>query len=138
MVQSNAHAATSIVSGTSSQTMLYAGERKLRRVSAWFLLLLLLSGELGAVWDREWHAFVGRDQFWTPPHTLIYSSVAGAGLLALVLILLETLRYYKKASGVDNNSTVAIFRFFHAPLGFSVLGFGALLPLIAAPLDNYW
>jgi hypothetical protein len=138
MVQPNAHAATSIVSGTSSQTMLYAGERKLRRVSAWFLLLLLLSGELGAVWDREWHAFVGRDQFWTPPHTLIYSSVAGAGLFALVLILLETLRYYRKEPGVDNTSTVAIFRFFHAPLGFSVLGFGALLPLIAAPLDNYW
>jgi hypothetical protein len=81
---------------------------------------------------------VGRDQFWTPPHTLIYSSVAGAGLLALVVILLETLRYYKRKPGVDSTSTVAIFRFFHAPLGFSVLGFGALLPLVAAPLDNYW
>src|SRR5205814_4521065 len=47
-----------------------AGERKLRRVSAWLMLFFLIQGELGAVWDREWHAYVGRDQFWTPPHTL--------------------------------------------------------------------
>jgi hypothetical protein len=138
MAQSEAHATTSMVSNASSHTLLYVGERKLRRVSAWLLLLFLLSGELGAVWDREWHAFVGRDQFWTPPHTLIYSSVAGGGLLALVIVLLETYRYYKRRPGVDATSTVSIIRIFHAPLGFSVLGFGATLPLIAAPLDNYW
>jgi hypothetical protein len=140
MAQSKAHVSTStsIVSSTSSQISIYAGERKLRRISAWLLLIFLLSGELGAVWDREWHAFVGRDQFWTPPHTLIYSSVAGAGLLALMIVLLETIRYRQKKSGVDDTSTVSILRYFHAPLGFSVLGFGALLPLIAAPLDNYW
>ncbi|GAC1371506.1 MAG: hypothetical protein NVS2B12_39630 [Ktedonobacteraceae bacterium] len=114
------------------------GERRLRRVSAWLLLFFLLQGELGAVWDREWHAYVGRDQFWTPPHTLIYSCVAGAGLLALAVVLFETLRYRRHVPGVDATSTIPIFGFFHAPLGFCVLGFGALLALIAAPLDNYW
>ena len=138
MAQSKTQGPTPIVSDTLPQISTYAGERKLRRITAWLLLIFLISGELGAVWDREWHAFVGRDQFWTPPHTLIYSSVAGAGLLALIIVLLETSRYRKKSPGVDNTSTVGIFGYFHAPLGFSVLGFGALLPLIAAPLDNYW
>ncbi len=129
---------TSVASGSGVQGGVTIGERKLRRITAWLLLFFLLQGELGAVWDREWHAYVGRDQFWTPPHTLIYSCVAGAGLLALAVVLFETLRYRRHTPGVDDSSTMPIFGFFHAPLGFCVLGFGALLALIAAPLDNYW
>ena len=102
------------------------------------MLVLLLSGELGSIWDREWHYYVGRDQFWTPPHTLIYLSVTGAGLLALTVVLVDTLRYFKGAPGVDDTSTVCIFKFFHAPLGFIIAGFGALQALVSAPLDNYW
>ncbi|GER88782.1 hypothetical protein KDW_29440 [Dictyobacter vulcani] len=139
MAQSKVHAtpqSTEIPARTLTTT--HSQERTLRRVSAWLLLFFLLQGELGAVWDREWHAYVGRDQFWTPPHTLIYTCVSGAGLLALAVVLWETFRYRRHTPGVDDTSTVAIFRFFHAPLGFSVLGFGALLSLISAPLDNYW
>jgi hypothetical protein len=113
-------------------------ERRLRRTSAWLMLFFLFQGSLGAVWDREWHAYVGRDQFWTPPHTLIYSCVSGAGLIALFMVLFETYRYQHKAAGVNDESTISIFRFFHAPLGSIVTGFGALIALIAAPLDNYW
>ena len=114
------------------------GERRLRRISAWLMLFFLLQGELGAIWDREWHYFVGRDQFWTPPHTLIYSCVTGAGLIALTVILADTVRYYRHAPGVDDTSTIRIFRVFHAPLGLVIAGFGALQALAAAPLDNYW
>src|SRR5438309_2529576 len=107
-------------------------ERRLRRTSAWLMLFFLFQGSLGAVWDREWHAYVGRDQFWTPPHTLIYTCVAGAGLLALAIVIWESVRYRKHVPEVDNTSTIPIFGFFHAPLGFYVLGFGALLALVAA------
>ncbi|GCE05880.1 hypothetical protein [Dictyobacter aurantiacus] len=138
MARTEVHSTSSATLSKLAQVSQNVQERWLRRVSAWLLLLFLLQGELGAVWDREWHAFVGRDQFWTPPHTLIYSCVAGAGLLALAVVLIETFRYRGHVPGVDDTSTVPIFRFFHAPLGFSVLGFGALLSLIAAPLDNYW
>jgi hypothetical protein len=113
-------------------------ERRLRQVSAWFMLFFLFQGQLGATWDREWHAYVGRDWFWTPPHILIYSCVTGAGLIALGVVLTETRRYLKGRTGADSTSTIPIFRFFHAPLGFMVTGFGALLALVAAPLDNYW
>lgn len=119
-------------------TWLTFGERGLRRTSAWLNLFFLTLGGLGAVWDREWHAYVGRDQFFTPPHTLIYSCVAGCGLIALTLVLIETARYRRKAEGADDSSMVQVFRFFHAPLGFVVTGFGALLAMTAAPLDNYW
>ncbi len=139
MAQSEVHPATTITeTNTGTQEISAHGERKLRRVIAWLLLFFLTQGELGAVWDREWHAYVGRDQFWTPPHTLIYSCVAGAGLIALTFVFIETYRYYHHIPGVDGTSTISIFKIFHAPLGFIVLGFGALIALIAAPLDNYW
>ena len=114
------------------------GERYLRRTAAWIMLFFLLQGELGAIWDREWHFFVGRDWFWTPPHTLIYSSVAGAGIVALVVVLTDTVRYYRGTPGVDSTSTISVFKFFHAPLGFVIAGFGTVVTLAAAPLDNYW
>jgi hypothetical protein len=138
MAQSKVHSTTSAASTSTAEVKTHVKERILRRTSAWLLLFFLLQGELGAVWDREWHAYVGRDQFWTPPHTLIYSCVAGAGIVALIVVLWETYRYRHHVADVDDTSTVPIFRIFHAPLGFSVLGFGALLALIAAPLDNYW
>lgn len=123
---------------TEAQARPDRGERRLRRISAWLMFIFLLQGQLGAIWDREWHFFVGRDQFWTPPHTLIYSCVTGAGLIALIVALADTIRYYRHTPGVDDTSTVRIFHVFHAPLGFIIAGFGALQALVAAPLDNYW
>jgi hypothetical protein len=113
-------------------------ERRIRQASAWTILCLMLFGELGLAWDRRWHDYVGRDQFWIPPHIMMYTGVAGSGLIALFVVLLDTRRYYQKKAGVDDSSTVRILRFFHAPLGFTLLGFGMLTDLIAAPFDNYW
>jgi len=96
-------------------------ERRLRRISVWLMLFFLFQGGLGAVWDREWHAYVGRDQFWTPPHTLIYSGAAGVGLLAFVLVLTGAFRYRRGAAGVDDSATVRVLRFFHAPLGLPLV-----------------
>ncbi len=113
-------------------------ERKIRQLSAWIILGLLLEAELGLAWDRQWHDRLGRDQFWIPPHIMMYVGVGGTGLIALFVVLLETLRYNQKKSGVDDSSTVTVLKFFHAPLGFILLGFGTLTDLIAAPFDNYW
>jgi len=113
-------------------------ERRLRRIGAWLMLILALQAELGLAWDRNWHDLVGRNEFFTPPHIMLYSGIAGSGLIALFVVLVDTYRYYKKKPGVDDNSTVRILHFFHAPLGYIILGFGALIDLLAAPLDNYW
>ncbi len=113
-------------------------ERSFRQAAAWIVLCLVLIGDLGLGWDRRWHDILGRDQFWIPPHILMYTAVGGTGLIALFVVLLETRRYYQKRPGVDDASTVRVLRYFHAPLGFVLLGFGTLNDIIAAPLDNYW
>ena len=109
-------------------------ERMLRRVGAWLTLCFFMCGELGLAWDIQWHSLIGRDRFWTPPHILIYFGVGGAGLTALVVVLIETLRYRRGVAGVDDSSTVHLFRIFHAPLGFIMKGCGPLIDIIAAPI----
>lgn len=113
-------------------------ERKIRQISAWIILALLLFAELGLAWDRRWHDILGRDQFWIPPHIMMYSGLGGAGLIALFVVLWETRRYHQGKAGVDDTTTVRVLRAFHAPLGFVLLGMGAFTDLLAAPLDNYW
>lgn len=113
-------------------------ERRLRQASAWTVLYLLLQAELGLAWDRNWHVFIGRDRFWIPPHVMMYTGLGGAGVVALLVVLLETIRYRQKRPGVSAESTIALCGIFHAPLGFTLVGFGALIDLVAAPFDNYW
>src|SRR6266567_3158093 len=92
----------------------------------------------GMAWDGQWHAAVGRDRFFTPPHVLMYSAVAIEGLLCLGMVLAETLRYRRRVPGVNDQTTSKVLRIFRAPLGFIVTGFGMFMILLAAPLDNYW
>jgi hypothetical protein len=113
-------------------------ERRLRRIGAWLMLILALQAELGLAWDRNWHDLVGRNEFFTPPHIMLYSGIALSGFIALFVVLVDTYRYYQKKPGVDDNSTVKVLHFFHAPLGYVILGFGAFIDLLAAPFDNYW
>ncbi len=75
-------------------------ERKIRQVCAWIVLCLLLEAELGLAWDRRWHDYVGRDQFWIPPHIMMYVGIAGTGLISLFVVLLDTVRYRQRKAGV--------------------------------------
>lgn len=113
-------------------------ERRLRQWGAWIILYLLFQAESGLAWDRNWHDLVGRDSFWIPPHIMLYSGLGGAGLVTLCIILIDSYRYARHRPGVDDSSTTHVFWLFHAPLGFILLGFGALTDLLAAPFDNYW
>ena len=137
MAQSAAHTPKNQADQISQSKPADRTERRLRRVGAWFLLYLALQAELGLAWDRNWHDLIGRDQFWTLPHIMLYAGIGGAGLVALIVITADTLRYKLKKPGVDDTSTIRIFTF-HAPLGYVLLGFGALIDLVAAPFDNYW
>jgi len=69
---------------------------------------------------------------------MLYSGLGGAGLVTLCIILIDSYRYARHRPGVDDSSTTHVFWLFHAPLGFILLGFGALTDLLAAPFDNYW
>jgi hypothetical protein len=110
----------------------------LRLVAGAALLVTQSLAALGLGWDIQWHRWIGRDQFLTPPHLLIYTGVLGAGLICIAIVLIESWRYWRRVPGVDQASTVSLLGIFHAPLGFFVAGSGALTMALAAPLDNYW
>jgi hypothetical protein len=93
------------------------------------LTALALVGAFGNAWDLFWHIAIGRDSFWIPPHTMMYIAIGLSGLIALAVVLADTLR---RADGL---SAMLGFR---APLGFYILGLGVLQMLLAAPFDDYW
>ena len=70
----------------------------LARSAAWpwrvigALTVLALIGAFGNAWDLFWHIVIGRDSFWIPPHTMMYAAVALSGLIALAVVLGNTLR----------------------------------------------
>lgn len=116
---------------------LHVGEQRLRQAAALAVLLAQVVGAIGLAWDIQWHISVGRDRFLTPPHLLLYTSVSLTGLICLAVVLLDTWRR-RRGIEVDGSNSVTLFGRFHAPLGFAVAGFGALVTALAAPLDNYW
>jgi hypothetical protein len=69
---------------------------------------------------------------------MLYCAVGAVGLIALAMVLIDTLRYHHGFPGVNDRSTVRIWGIFHAPLGYIITGFGPLIALIAAPFDNWW
>ena len=113
-------------------------ESRLRLSVAIIMLLGVFELIFGMAWDGQWHAAVGRDRFFTPPHVMMYSAVAIEGLLCLGMVLVETIRYRRQVPGVNDLTTSKVLGIFHAPLGFIVTGFGMFMILLAAPLDNYW
>jgi hypothetical protein len=116
----------------------FARERHWRLFAAGSLVAMQTLAAVGLAWDIQWHRWLGRDAFLTPPHLIIYTGVVGAGLICILVVLIETERYWRRVPGVDRTSTVSLLGIFHAPLGFFLAGFGALTMAVAAPLDNYW
>jgi hypothetical protein len=107
-----------------------------RLVTGSTLILISLVGLLGADWDIQWHAVIGRDRTFTPPHDLILASIGLSGIVALISILIETnwsrrhpeLRPY-------GSDFLGVLR---SSLGLYLVGFGAVCSAIAFPLDTYW
>jgi hypothetical protein len=108
----------------------------LRLVTGSTLILISLTGLLGADWDIQWHALIGRDRTFTPPHDLILTSIGLAGIVALISILIET-NWMGRYPELRANSTdfLGVLR---SSLGSYLVGFGAVCSAVAFPLDTYW
>ncbi|HYX50731.1 MAG TPA: hypothetical protein VE843_13360, partial [Ktedonobacteraceae bacterium] len=87
MAGSFAHTNEQESASTQFMTSPDLAERRLRRIGAWLILVLALQAELGLAWDRNWHDLVGRNEFFTPPHIMIYSGIAVSGFIALFVVL---------------------------------------------------
>lgn len=86
-----------------------------RNLTAAGLLLGALLYVLGALWDIQWHVDVGPDTFFTAPHTLLYSGMTIAGVVALVSVLRR-----------------------QATHGVWMAGLGALCFLLGGLFDRWW
>lgn len=109
---------------------------RLRLVTGSILILISLIGLLGADWDIQWHALIGRDRTFTPPHDLILIGIGLSGIVALINILIETNWSRRhpdlRAYGTDFLGVL------HSSLGSYLIGFGAVCSAVAFPLDTYW
>src|SRR5579875_3589839 len=109
---------------------------RLRLVTGLSLILITMIGLLGADWDIQWHAVIGRDRTFTPPHDLILIGIGLSGIVALISILIET-RLTRRYPDLQAYST-EFLGILHSSLGLYLVGFGAVCSAVAFPLDTYW
>jgi hypothetical protein len=82
-------------------------------------------------WDISWHRTIGRDTVWTPPHVLVYASLALAFAYAAALVLSFTFGDGRRLPAVR----VLGFR---GPSGAFVALWGLLLQGAAIVFDLWW
>ncbi len=109
-----------------------------RLTMGWLALAFWIVSALSLDWDAQWHANVGRDGFWTPPHWAFYSTVTITALICVVVILTETFLFYRHSPAVTDKSSTSVLFVFRGPVGFILAGFGMLVMLISAPFDDYF
>lgn len=91
--------------------------------------LVAIFAALGGIyWDVTWHAVVGRESFWIPPHLFVYSGVG-----ALLFAALGGLALARRRAGSLRAALAG-----GVGAGFAVAAFGPALQIAAAPLDDMW
>jgi len=101
------------------------------RLGSYVLILFLVMMMAGSDWDIEWHFYVGRDSFWIAPHLMMYSAVAISGILAGLVMLLTMI-------GTKREKRQMCLFGLRAPVGYAIVGLGALTMISAAPFDDLW
>jgi len=91
-------------------------------------LVAMLTALGGIYWDVTWHATIGRDSFWIPPHILVYAGVT--------LLLLSSLGGFALTWRHAGQLRTALAN--RAGGGFVIAALGPLIQIIAAPLDELW
>ncbi len=104
------------------------------------LSLVLLLGSVisffALSWDIQWHTFIGRDRTLTPPHVLMLSGIALAGLAALASVITESV--WARRNLQMKTRLTPFAGLFAAPLGTYIAGYAALNSAAGFPLDQYW
>lgn len=108
----------------------------LRLVTGMILLFIALVGLLGFDWDIQWHAVIGRDRTFTPPHDMILLGIGLAGIVALISILIET-SWARRHSELRAYGT-EFLGVLYSSLGSYLVGFGAVCAAVGFVLDTYW
>jgi hypothetical protein len=108
----------------------------LRLITGYIMIAISFTGMFGADWDIQWHATIGRDRTFTPPHDVILIALGLNGILALANILIETW-WARHHHNFARNSTDFLGRL-QSSMGSYLVGNGAVCSAVAFPLDTYW
>jgi hypothetical protein len=98
------------------------------RLERAIVVIALIGGIIalfGTYWDDAWHTDLGRDEFASPPHLVLYGGVALVGL----------------AVAIWAGQTALTRRTFRALLTEPALllaGIGVLATFLSAPIDDFW
>src|SRR5438067_12980701 len=95
-------------------------------------LVALAVGVFGLHWDVSWHRTIGRDTFWSSPHLFLYAAVMLQGLTALWATAWTT-SGQRRLPGPELRLLGL-----RAPVGYALLGIGALVVIGSAPFDDLW
>jgi hypothetical protein len=97
------------------------------------LVVMLLGSWAGVTWDRVWHATQPFDDFWSPPHVLVYATVSVVSLMGMYLLFSDHLR---PAFG---RGFRVFFLPFEVPGALFITGSAlGILGFAGAILDNAW
>jgi hypothetical protein len=110
------------------------GKKNSIKIYIYAVALAALFSAVGVLWDISWHASIGRDQFLTPPHILIYLGAIFGGLFSAIQVLINTFGTPPEKKG----SFVKVWGIFYASLGSLFCIWGAIAMLTSAPFDNWW
>ncbi len=67
-----------------------AAHERMRFYALLAIALLKLFNLFGSIWDIQWHASIGRDSFWIPPHMVAAGGYVAALCLSLAAVSYET------------------------------------------------
>jgi hypothetical protein len=100
----------------------------------WRVFVVIVVGAwAGTTWDQVWHATVPFDGFWSPPHIVVYVTVAFVAFVVMGMLFHSPIR---RAFGRGFDVKVLPFK---VPGALFVLGIGiVLLGFAGAVLDNLW
>jgi hypothetical protein len=89
---------------------------------------------VGAIWDISWHATIGRDSLFAPPHMVMYLGAIVSGLFSGLNILKTTFF----GSLQEKQASVKFWGIFYGSLGSLFSVWGAIAMLTSAPFDDWW
>ncbi|MBZ5524844.1 MAG: hypothetical protein LAP21_21615 [Acidobacteriia bacterium] len=99
----------------------------------WFIAAGMALNVIGEIWDGTWHASIGVDTSWAPPHILTQISAVVALIACAYVILATTLA----GASPERDASVRVLGL-HAPAGAFIATWGCIAMLVAGFFDNWW
>lgn len=119
-----------LLRASEARRVVRSSSRRAERLVLAGLLYGVFAMGLGTAWDIQWHASVGRESFWIPPHTFVYSGAVTAGVVAMLALA--------RSLGARDSGGARVPRSSLLPKGLGTAAIGSLVIAAAAVFDDAW